>query len=101
MKKLILVMLLSTGVAQAGTLSFENCEDMNGFASMLMYDRQNGVELAQLLTHDVIKPYQNIVIEAYGVPRYNTAVIQEKKIIDFTNKVYLRCIQGDRKYMPK
>ena len=101
MKKLILAMLLSVGVAQAGTLSFETCEDMNTFARMLMHDRQNGVELAQLMVLQELKPYQGIIIEAYGVPRYNTAVIQEKKIIDFTNKVYLQCIQGDRKYMPK
>ena len=101
MKKLILIMLLSVGVSQADALDFENCEDMNGFARMLMHDRQNGVELAQLLVHDIIKPYQHIVIEAYGVPRYNTAAIQETKIVDFTNKVYLECVKGNRKYMPK
>lgn len=101
MKKLILIMLLSTGFARVGVLDFKTCEDMNDFARMLMYDRQNGVELAQLLVHDIIKPYQHIVIEACGVPRYNTAAIQETKIVDFTNKVYLECVKGNRKYMPK
>jgi len=90
--KYLLILLLSFPVFAEEEKDI--CETIEGFASGVMKTRQLGVSLKDVLAPAKDKVLRYIIIEAYKVHGFSTDKHQKKAVIDFSNRIYLECLEG-------
>lgn len=71
----------------------DSCKQISDYARSAMEARQKGVVMSDLPTEG--NPVlERIVMGAYEQGRYMTESLVERKIVDYQNDVYLKCIKG-------
>ena len=92
MKKLSLAAVLALSVFSAQAEESHFCESVGELATIIMQNRQKGVDLSKMLTlskgDDGVK---TMVLDAYNSPRYSTDVYKNDAVSDFSNKWVLAC----------
>ena len=92
MKKLILAVALSLAVFSAQAEESYFCESVGELATIIMQNRQKGVDLSKMLAlskgDDGVK---TMVLDAYNSPRYSTDKYIADAVSDFSNKWVLAC----------
>lgn len=78
------------------------CEQVGELANSIMTKRQGGVPIAQAMStivhDDLEKPiaelFTLIILEAYGQMGYSTEKMQQRSIVEFTNRMTVACYKG-------
>ncbi|MDQ2139586.1 hypothetical protein RBI14_15580 [Alcaligenaceae bacterium B3P038] len=85
--------------AQAAEKDF--CKYLEGYAKISMDANQTGIPLSDLLK--LIKDNGNeselvndIAMDAYDVPRYSSEKLQQESIVEYQNRIYLKCLRATR-----
>ena len=91
-----LTVALAIAPGLAAAKDTKNCDLAGKLAETIMKQRQNGRDMAEMMTMaEEFAPLQGLwralVIEAYGKPRFSTHEYQERAAQDFKNTVYLAC----------
>lgn len=74
----------------------ERCKSIEQYAETVMKARQAGVDMSTILAGADSELLATIVMEAYGLGRYNSAENQQRSIADFKNANYLKCVRALR-----
>lgn len=90
--KYLLILLLSFPVFAEEEKDI--CDSLESFASGVMKTRQHGISLKKVLSPAKDKMLRYIIIEAYKVPGFSTDKHRKKAVIDFSNRIYLECLEG-------
>ena len=97
MKYLILIVFLFiTTQATAADMS-KFCDSISTLAKHVMINRQNGIDMSKAMkiaanAGELRKLNEQIIIDAYSKPRFQTDDMQKRIVEDFTNDTYLQCI---------
>lgn len=88
--------------AHASTLAnedLEECKRTENSAKQVMKGRQEGVPMSALWTlaegagnEYVSELFKTLIREAYAIPQYSSASLQQKAITDFQNNFFAACI---------
>jgi len=92
---------LAVSITMASTSAYANmeiCKTLGESAEVTMKARQVGVAMSQALASipanlngDGRRLLENIVVEAYKVPRFSTAEMQYRATQDYRNRIELAC----------
>lgn len=99
MKKVfVALLLLAATAAQAGSRR-EDCEALASYAKVVMACRQTGVPIGEALSFETKNKFlldvvEEIVLAAYERPMYRTESYQRQAVIDFENKVMVKCLRA-------
>lgn len=74
-----------------------DCKELSNTAKDLMEIRQQGYSMSTLMeAAEGSELAQALVIEAYRQPRYNSERYKKQAVEDFTNSVYLQCLEAKK-----
>ena len=82
-----------TNLALAEPTQKPVCETVESLAAAIMENRQVGTKLSTMLNSSTNELVVAIIIEAYEQPRMSSKKNQEMMIVDFANKVMLKCVK--------
>ena len=86
---------IAFALALAASAQADQCQDAGDLAEAVMTARQNGAPISQLME---IANGQEIIVQmvlmAYGEPRYSTDEFQSRAIEDFRNLWEVGCYQA-------
>lgn len=92
-----LLTLSSCTVAANTDQVIERCSSQATVAANIMQARQNGVPITRIL--EINKEYPDakslldfFAMEAYKVPRYSTPENQQQSIVEFSNTIFMLCM---------
>ena len=97
MNKWFLVGLLCVNPVYA---EYDLCTSIARTAEQIMIGRQSGVLMeVQMKALDsaempeIKNVFSQIIITAYGIPKYESESVKASTVTEFRNKVYLQCIK--------
>ena len=91
MKRIILVLIMMIVVVQAKDI--DKCKIVYDMAHVLMENRQEGRSAVDMMRITKDSKFARIlIIAAYKKPRYTTSRFKKKAIEDFSNKMYILCL---------
>ena len=82
-----------TNLALAEPAKKTACEKVESLAAAIMKNRQVGTKLSTMLNSSINELVTSMIIEAYEQPRWSTKEQQERTVVDFANKLMLRCVK--------
>lgn len=97
-----ILLTLSVTVCYGADITQEKMSTCKAFSQMsgsIMKARQAGVDMSAMMEakqsdEEATKIAHQVIIEAYGSPRWSTNQNREKAIADFANDKYLSCIKA-------
>lgn len=100
MKKIFVCAAIVFAVTVSSAQANDMCDGQSKLANTIMEARQNGMPMRQMMNivgndgDASTKLSRALVKAAYGVPRYHSEGMKTRIATEFSNEVYLMCLEA-------